>query len=112
MNIDYFKEFNVAVTICDNNGIIVYMNDKSKMTFQKHTGDTLIGQSIFDCHPEKAAAKIRELLRTKKSNTYTIRKKNVRKLIHQLPWYENNECRGLVELSVEIPETLPEYIRD
>lgn len=32
---DYFKEVNLAVTICDKEGKILEMNDKSRKTFFK-----------------------------------------------------------------------------
>ena len=32
---DYFKEVNLAVTICDKEGKILEMNDKSRKTFLK-----------------------------------------------------------------------------
>ena len=33
---DWAKEMNCAVTVCDKEGIILYMNDKAKDTFSKH----------------------------------------------------------------------------
>ena len=42
---------------------------------------------------------------------YTIEKNGVKKLIYQIPWYENGEFMGLVEFSLEIPFEMPHYIR-
>lgn len=39
---DWAKEMNCAVTVCDKDGVILYMNDKAKETFARH-GD-LIGK--------------------------------------------------------------------
>lgn len=41
---EWAKGMNCAVTVCDADGIIVYMNDKSRETYKKH-GD-LIGKSL------------------------------------------------------------------
>ena len=40
---DYMKELNVAITVCDKEGKILQMNDKSQMT---NHGD-LVGQNGF-----------------------------------------------------------------
>ena len=33
---EWAKEMNCAVTVCDKEGVIVYMNDKAKETFASH----------------------------------------------------------------------------
>jgi hypothetical protein len=45
------------------------------------------------------------------SNSYTIEKNGVKKLIHQTPWRENGEPAGLVEFSLVIPSVLPHFVR-
>ena len=45
---DWAKELNCAVTVCDTEGIIIYMNDKSKETFSSY-GD-LVGKILIPCH--------------------------------------------------------------
>ncbi|WP_298450704.1 PAS domain-containing protein [uncultured Prevotella sp.] len=98
-----------AVTVCDVDGKILYMNEKSRATFAKH-GD-LIGQNLFKCHSPESQAKIRELLATDGTNSYTIEKNGVKKMIYQTTWKRDGEVAGLVEISMEIPETMPHYVR-
>lgn len=99
-----------AMTVCDREGTIVYMNEKSKETFAKY-GD-VTGHSLYEYHPPRAAAMIRHMLETGSSNSYTITKAGVRKLIHQMPWRdEAGEVAGLVELSILIPDEMPHYDR-
>jgi hypothetical protein len=107
-NINWARELPAAVTVCDRNGVILEMNDKAKSTF---SGD-LVGRSVLDCHPEPARAKLAELLATGKSNVYTIEKKGVKKLIYQSPWYRDGQFAGLVEISLELPASLPHFQRD
>ena len=45
------------------------------------------------------------------SNCYTIEKNGVHKLIYQSPWYVKGEYGGLVEISVEIPNPMPHFVR-
>jgi PAS domain-containing protein len=66
----WYDATNCAITVCDAQGIIVYMNDKAKETFAKH-GD-LIGHNLFDCHSAASQEKIKEMLATGHSNAYTI----------------------------------------
>ena len=105
--VDWVAEFSGAITVCDKQGIIVYMNKKSEQGF----GGNLVGQNVLDCHPEPARAKLAKLLETKAANTYTIEKSGVKKLIHQAPWFNNGEYAGFVELSIEIPFEMPHFVR-
>lgn len=59
---DWAKELNCSITVCDKDGVIVYQNDRAVEQYRKR-GD-LIGRNLFDCHNEKSAAIIRNLLAT------------------------------------------------
>ncbi|MBO5420106.1 MAG: PAS sensor protein [Bacteroidales bacterium] len=106
---DWAKEINCAVTVCDKDGVILYMNDKAKETFAKH-GD-MVGKSLIPCHSERSRLIIAELLATGGSNSYTIEKNGLRKMIYQTAWRENGQVAGLVEISMVIPDEMPHYIR-
>lgn len=111
MTEEIFKELPFAVTACNNDGIIVYMNEKSRSTFSKNETETLIGKSLYDCHPKPATLKIKELLKTGKTNVYTIEKKGLKKMIYQCPWYKNGLIQGLVEIALILPEEIPHFVR-
>lgn len=110
-NLHYLNDVPFAITVCDKNGIILEMNEKSVVTFAKDGGKDLINKSLMDCHPEKAWNMILEMLNSGSTNVYTIEKKGVKKLIYQCPWYQNGELGGLVEISIEIPFDMPHFIR-
>ena len=110
MSVDWVKEYPGAVTVCDAQGIILYMNERAVKVLSG-TGKSLVGQNLLDCHPEPARTKLAELLRTQASNSYTIEKNGVKKLIHQSPWYQDCKYAGFVEFSIEIPLSMPHYIR-
>jgi transcriptional regulator with PAS, ATPase and Fis domain len=101
-----------AITVCDRDGRILEMNDRSAKTFEKDGGRELVGKNVLECHPEPARSKLRGMLETGKPNCYTIEKNGVRKLIWQAPWFEKGEYRGFVELSFEMPEKLPHHVRN
>ena len=77
---EWANEMNCAVTVCDTEGVILYMNEKACCTFAKH--GNLIGKNLFDCHNPQSQDKIRELLETGGVNAYTIEKNGVRKMIY------------------------------
>ena len=107
----WVKEFPGAVTVCDPGGIIIAMNDKSCEVFAKDGGKDLIGKNLLDCHPGGARTKLEEMLQNSTPNCYTIEKKGVKKLIYQSPWRENGEYKGFVELILELPPEVPNYLR-
>ena len=74
-NFDWAEDIDAAVTVCDCEGTVLYMNQRSRQTFSK-TG-----------------------------------KHGQRKLIYQTPWRENGEVRGLVEISIVLPDEMPHYDR-
>ena len=108
-NIEWAEQMNCAVTVCDSEGVILYMNEKARQTFASH-GD-LIGKNLFECHNEESKAKIRHMLSTGESNAYTIAKGDVRKMIYQTPWRKDGKIAGMVEISMVIPTEMPHYIR-
>ena len=74
-------------------------------------GGNLVGRSVFDCHPEPARTRARALHENAAPNHYTIRKRGLRKIVHQLPWFDGGRFAGVVEISLPIPEDLPEFER-
>lgn len=107
----WLSEFPAAVTVCDTNGIILEMNARAIELFASDGGEKLIGTNLLDCHPEPSRTKVALLLREGKPKVYTIEKKGVKKLIYQSPWYREGVYAGIVELSMEIPEAMPHFIR-
>ncbi len=78
---DWAKEQNCSITVCDKDGIIVYMNDRAVEQYKKH--GNLVGKNLFDCHNEHAMGIIRKLLAEGGTNSYTIEKNGVHKMIFQ-----------------------------
>lgn len=111
VDVRWTDSIDVAITVCDRDGVIVEMNEKSKETFAEDGGADLIGTSLFACHGPESAETIRQLISEGASQTYTIEKGDVRKLICQTPWYEDGAVAGLVELSIVLPAALPHHVR-
>ncbi len=109
---NWYEEFHGAITICDINGMITYMNKTSLAQMAKYGGADLIGKSLLDCHNQKSQAQIIEMLKVPQNNSYVIEKRGVKKLIHQAPIFENGNHCGLIEITIVLPQELPHFIRD
>jgi len=108
---DFFEEFAVAVTVCDAEGIILYMNQKSAATFNADGGKNLVGSNLFECHPQPARDKLFQMMKAQSTNVYTIEKMGQKKLIYQAPWFKQGKYAGFIELSIVIPLVMPHFIR-
>ncbi|OGS13079.1 MAG: diguanylate cyclase [Elusimicrobia bacterium RIFOXYA2_FULL_58_8] len=102
---------NFSITVCDSAGKIIELNGRSAATFARHGGKELLGASLLACHPEPARTKLKKMLTAPYTNVYTIEKAGVKKLIYQTPWLKDGKPAGLVELSLELPATLPHFVR-
>ena len=103
----WVKEFPGTIEVCDSNGILLEMNDRAG----ERDGWGLLGTNILDCHPEPARTRLKQMLESGQANIYTIEKRGKKKLIYQAPWYADGKYAGFVELALEIPETLPHFVR-
>ncbi len=111
MDFNWAEKMDCAVTVCDTEGTVIYMNERSRATFNKD-GQSMVGRSMIPCHNERSQAIIRQMLTEGTTNCYTIDKNGVRKLIYQTPWrHEDGSIGGLVEISIVLPEQMPNYVR-
>jgi transcriptional regulator with PAS, ATPase and Fis domain len=105
-------EFEGAVTVCDREGIIIYINKHANKQFVKNGGKDLLGTNLLDCHPEPSRSKLLAMLSTPTTNTYTIEKGGIKRIIHQVPYYSNGIFGGVIEISLQIPNEMPHFKRD
>ena len=105
-------EFNGAVTVCDLEGVIIYINELANKQFIKNGGTDLLGTNLLDCHPEPSRSKLVAMLKTPTTNSYTVEKGGIKKMIHQAPNYTNGIFSGVIEISFEIPKEMLHFIRD
>lgn len=101
----------VAATVCDRAGTCLFMNEQAAQLFAKSGGRALLGRNLLDCHDEPARSRFAAQLASPTTNTYTIEKDGVRKLIHQFPWYAGGAFAGVVEMSFALPAEMPHFVR-
>ena len=107
----WFDGLPCSVTVCDRQYTVLYMNDRSAEVNAKEGGKALVGHSLIDCHPAEAQAKLRKVMESGTPNVYTIEKNGVRKVIFQAHWREAGKLAGLVEITFELPEGMPHFVR-
>ena len=56
-----FSGLRAAVTVADEEGRIVFLNDRAIAHYQYGGGEVLIGTSLYDCHNESSQDKIDSL---------------------------------------------------
>jgi transcriptional regulator with PAS, ATPase and Fis domain len=106
-----YDDFSAAVTVCDAQGIVLYMNPASAAMLKKRGGESLVGRSLFDCHNAASNEIIRRLIKEGESNIYFTEKPGKKTIVYQSPWYLKGGAEGgaqrvggLVEISFQVPE--------
>lgn len=111
VDVNWADEFNGAITVCNREGIIVYMNDYSIQQFEKYGGNKLLGSNLLDCHPEPSKTQLKNMLENPGENMYTSEKNQNKKITLQTPWMNKGEFLGVVEISFLLDANMQHYIR-
>lgn len=107
----WIHSFPASITVCDQEGIILEMNETSAREFANDGGHELIGSNALDCHPEPSRTKMKDMLATQQENIYTIEKNGQKKMVYQVPWYLHGEYAGFVEMILPLPAEMPHFNR-
>ena len=108
----WVREFPAELSVCDREGVLLEMNRAAEVLFAEQGGRTLIGSTILNCHPEPDRRKLKRLLETGQSNVYISESKGCKTLVFQSPWYLVGRYAGFVEVSFEVPDDIPHFIRE
>ena len=108
----WFKHFPGAITVTDENAIIIEMNDAAAEAHKEEGGYALMGQSTIDCHPKSLQEKVRHIYDSQQLNVYSIQKNGKEKLIYQTPYFKDGIFAGVVEMSLPMPDNVPHFDRD
>ncbi|MCX6280507.1 MAG: hypothetical protein NTU51_00915 [Bacteroidetes bacterium] len=109
---EWIEKLDGSVIVSDISGKVIYVNESARRTFVKPGEQPLEGRDLMECHNENSKKIIRNIMKHKVKNVYTIEKKGKKKLIYQTPWVVDGELKGLVEFSLEIPFDLPHFVRE
>ena len=108
----WFKVFPGAITVTNEEGIILSMNEGSAEMFKNDGGYALIGHNAITCHKEPTQSKVRKIYETQQPNIYSIQKNGKKQLIYQTPYFIDGSFSGVVEICLDMPEEVPHFNRD
>ncbi len=108
----WYKVFPGAMTVTNDKGEIIEMNDASAEMFKKDGGYQLMSGNAIACHKEPSLSKVRKLYETHSFNVYSITKNGEKKLVYQAPYFIDGNFSGLVELVLDLPDEIPHFDRD
>ena len=108
----WLNGLNVSLMVCDRAGQILFLNATAAQQYAKDGGPALVGKNLRDCHNAQSNEKIAQLIADGTPNHYTITKHGRKRMIHQMPWFADGRCAGLVEFAMDIPDDLPHFDRD
>ena len=103
----WVEGFSGAVTVCDERGILLAMNEKAAQAFSEDGGRALIGTSVLDCHPEPAGYKLEDLMEKQTANVYTIQKQGKKNSFTNHPGITRENMPGLSNSRSRFRSTCP-----
>ena len=105
------ESMDVALTVCDADMKLLYMNKRAAQNFSGKDGPPLMGSNLQACHKPQSVVTMKAMLASGKPNVYTILKGGQKKLIWQAPWVKEGKTAGLVEISIQLPDSMPHHDR-
>jgi hypothetical protein len=108
----WVKEFPAEVMVCDTDGTVLEMNTQAEALFAEDGGRILLSSNLLDCHPEPSRLKLEGMLENQITNSYFSTAKGEKRFFFQSPWYMEGRYAGFVEISFEVPEKIPHFIRE
>jgi len=108
----WFEVFPGAITVTDENGIIVNMNAESRIREEMQVGFDLIGHNAITCHKEPTQSKVRKMYENQASNIYSITKNGKKQLVYQAAYFIEEKFSGIVEMVLDLPNEVPHFDRD
>ena len=108
----WVRELPAEIMVCDYRGLILEMNTGAEILFAEDGGRGLLGANLLDCHPAPALGKLKRMLEEQIAHAYFNTENSVKRFFFQSPWYRDGRYAGFVEISFEVPEIIPHFIRE
>jgi hypothetical protein len=111
LNPDWFERLPCAITVCDDDYTVLYLNRRAAEVNAADGGKELVGRNLLSCHPARARSKLRAVMAGASPNVYTVDKNGVRKVVFQAHWRRGGRQAGLVEVTFELPYDAAHFVR-
>jgi hypothetical protein len=108
---EWVQEFPAEIMVCDTGGIIHEMNAEAETLFSKDGGLALLGSDVKECHSSPSREKLEHMMEKQASNTYFSTEAGQKRFFFQSPWVQQGQYAGFMEISFEVPEEIPHFVR-
>lgn len=109
---EWIATYPAEIMVCDADGTILEMSDISIQIYEKEGGANMIGRNVFDHHVEPAKSQMMNVVKQKRHVMYTAEKSGLKKLVSIAPWYREREYAGFALIVFDLPEKLPNIVKD
>jgi hypothetical protein len=107
----WINDLSAEFMVCNTIGTILEMNSGAEALFAEEGGRNLLCTNVLDCHTGMARTKLERMLVKGSPNAYFISEKNGKRFFFQSPWFKDGQYAGFVEISFQVPELIPHFIR-
>lgn len=107
----WVKELPAEVMVCNSKGIITEMNLEAEVLFARDGGSGLLGTDVLDCHPEPSRSKLQGMMEKPVTNAYYSTENGEKRFVFQAPWTLDGQYAGFVEISFQVPDDIPHFVR-
>ena len=109
---EWIATYPAEIMVCDQDGTILEMSDVSIQIYEKEGGAKMIGRNIFEHHAEPAKSQMINVVKQKRHVIYTTEKGGLKKLVSIAPWYREGNYAGFALIVLDLPEKLPNIVKD
>lgn len=109
---DWIASYPAEIMVCDEQGIILEMNQVAADIYAGDGGYQLIGHNVFDHHPAAARNQLKDLVERRQPVIYTTEKSGLKKLVSIAPWYRDGRYAGFTLFVLDLPADLPNIHKD
>jgi hypothetical protein len=109
---EWISTYPAEIMVCDQDGTILEMNNIAIEIYQHEGGASMIGRNVFAHHQEPARSRMMSVVNQRQHVIYTTEKGGLKKLVSIAPWYREGEYAGFALIVLDLPENIPNIVKD
>jgi len=109
---EWISTYPAEIMVCDQDGTILEMNNLAIEIYRHEGGANMIGRNVFAHHHEPARSQMISVVNQRQHVVYTTEKAGKKKLVSIAPWYREAEYAGFSLIVLDLPENIPNIVKD
>jgi transcriptional regulator with PAS, ATPase and Fis domain len=109
---EWIATYPAEIMVCDEQGTILEMSDVSIQIYEREGGAAMIGCNVFEHHNEPARSQMMSVVQQRRHVIYTTEKGGLKKLVSIAPWYRAGAYAGFALIVLDLPEKIPNILKD